>query len=201
MIQPSSYITDLLVPLEPQIFGRGPDGHSKVESEDQTFVVGACWLWQDLSVEIRPARSADSSSLLMKPLSTDCSDSQFSEQNTAAQEEKTHLPHQVIRPGMSWIRLIQLILLLFRGNSAKCACIDCHSPGHGRCTHLKTGKTTCEQRWGRRFRSQLPAQSWDSFSRSLTHILASIHAIRLTRVTRRDGGSAAQVGHITPWLT
>lgn len=71
MIQPSSYITDLLVPSEPQIFGRGPDGHSKVESEDQTFAVGACWLRQDLSVEIRPARSADSLSLLMKSLSTD----------------------------------------------------------------------------------------------------------------------------------
>lgn len=67
MNQPSSYTTDLLVPSEPQIFGRGPRGHSKVKSEDQTSGVGVRWL----SVEIRPAGSADSLSPLTKPLSTD----------------------------------------------------------------------------------------------------------------------------------
>lgn len=116
-------------------------------------------------------------------------------------ELEYHLPHQVIRPGMSWFSLIQFILLLFRGTSAKCACIDRQSPGRATCTHLRTGKTSCDQRWGRSFRSQLPARSWDSFSGSLTRILTSIHAIRSTRVTRQGGGSAAQVGHVTPWLT
>lgn len=74
-MKPTSYITELLLPLEPEIFGRGPCGHSKVEPEDQSFVTGACWLWNDLPEEMRPASSASSLSLLMKATITDRSDS------------------------------------------------------------------------------------------------------------------------------